>query len=507
MTLYLKYRPKSIEELDNENVRESLQKLVKTKELPHAFLFSGPKGTGKTSAARIIAKIANCERIKYKNGQIVGEAKPCNKCQHCVSVEHGNNLDVIEMDAASHRGIDDIRVLREAVKLAPVDSRKKIYIIDEAHMLTLEASNALLKTLEEPPAHVIFILATTNPEKIIDTIKSRTITIQFNKASGDEIVHALKRVVKGEKIKLDQKILQMIAQASAGSFRDAIKLFEQLILEEKIKDPQKAEEYLFKRSSFNIEQFINFLAAKDEKAAITAIEEAYTNGSRMEEVNRSVIDKLKLMLVEKSINQQVTGISEIQTVALLELFLEAFNRMRYSPIDQLPLEIAIVKWCEATELSPQTGSGATGDESATKKLDSTKDKIAADVSLGAKTISKNNLKEISDDIWKQILAAIRPINASVEALLRAARPIGFDGKNLSLAVYYRFHKERLEDVKQRQILENVVEEILGVPVKVYCELTEPPLKVEPKTDVDEEVVLTEKKDDDIIKLAEEIFSN
>src|SRR3972149_9928838 len=147
MTLYLKYRPKNLDELDLVSVAESLKKIVKSGKIPHAFLFSGPKGTGKTSAARILAKIINCES---KN-------PPCDKCEQCVSITKGSNLDVIEMDAASHRGIDDVRTLRDAVKLAPVSSKKKIYIIDEAHMLTTEASNALLKTLEEPPEHVMFI--------------------------------------------------------------------------------------------------------------------------------------------------------------------------------------------------------------------------------------------------------------------------------------------------------------------------------------------------------------
>ncbi|MBU2036468.1 DNA polymerase III subunit gamma/tau, partial [Patescibacteria group bacterium] len=166
-TYYLKYRPQTIEQLDIKEIRESLSKILKSGKIPHAFLFSGPKGTGKTSAARILAKIVNCEKPKVKG-------VPCNKCDQCKSITNGNNIDVIELDAASNRGIDDIRALREAVKLSAAKAQKKVYIIDEAHMLTLEASNALLKTLEEPPSHVIFILATTNPEKLIGTIRSRT---------------------------------------------------------------------------------------------------------------------------------------------------------------------------------------------------------------------------------------------------------------------------------------------------------------------------------------------
>ena len=159
--LYLKYRPKNIDELDLKVAREALSEIVKSGNIPHAFLFSGPKGTGKTSAARILSKIVNCENRKK------GAINPCNKCESCKSIDKGASLDIIELDAASHRGIDDIRALKEAIKLSPSSSEKKIYIIDEAHMLTTEASNALLKTLEEPPSHALFVLATTNPEKLI----------------------------------------------------------------------------------------------------------------------------------------------------------------------------------------------------------------------------------------------------------------------------------------------------------------------------------------------------
>ena len=228
MTFYLKYRPQKIDELDIAEVRESLTRIVASGRVPHAFLFSGPKGTGKTSAARIIAKIVNCE----------SKARPCNKCLQCTQINKGSNIDVIELDAASHRGIDDVRLLRDAVKLSPAKASKKVYIIDEVHMLTLEASNALLKTLEEPPEHVMFILATTNPEKLIETIRSRTTNIAFRKATAEEIVRSLSRAVKGEKMKINEESLNEMAGASGGSFRDAVKILEQLALEKRKLDPK-----------------------------------------------------------------------------------------------------------------------------------------------------------------------------------------------------------------------------------------------------------------------------
>jgi DNA polymerase-3 subunit gamma/tau len=208
MAYYLKYRSRKLKELDLKSVRDALTEIVLSENIPHAFLFSGPKGTGKTSAARIIAKVINCENRKKSS------VEPCNKCEQCKLIDSGGNIDVIELDAASNRGIDDIRTLRDAVKLSPAQAKSKVYVIDEAHMLTTEASNALLKTLEEPPEHVYFILATTNSEKLIGTIRSRTTEIKFRKAEPEELLRSLKRVVKGEKIKVEDEALMMIAKAA-----------------------------------------------------------------------------------------------------------------------------------------------------------------------------------------------------------------------------------------------------------------------------------------------------
>src|SRR3990167_2836421 len=235
MTFYLKYRPQKIAELDLQKVRENLARILGSGNTPHAFLFSGPRGAGKTSAARIVAKAINCEHNNpspiTRHPSPIGD--PCNECATCVAITNGSSLDVIEIDAASNRGVDDIRSLREGVKLATAGAKKKVYIIDEAHMLTNEASNALLKTLEEPPAHVTFILATTNPEKLIETIRSRATNIAFRKANDEEVITSLGRIVKGEKIKIGKGELALVAKAADGSFRDGAKLLEQLTSEQR----------------------------------------------------------------------------------------------------------------------------------------------------------------------------------------------------------------------------------------------------------------------------------
>ncbi|MCX6705806.1 MAG: DNA polymerase III subunit gamma/tau [Candidatus Woesebacteria bacterium] len=474
-TFYLKYRPQTLEELDLDSVRGELKKIVSSGNIPHALLFAGTKGTGKTSAARIIAKIVNCE----KQGKKLSE--PCNKCGQCKSISNGNNLDVIELDAASNRGIDDIRALRDTIKLSPAYAKKKVYIIDEAHMLTLEASNALLKTLEEPPDHVLFILATTNPEKLIETIRSRTTLIEFHKASSEETVRSLTFVVKGEKLKIDKEILLSISKMSDGSFRDAVKTLEQLVSQKVKLEKESVEEYLFNKKAFNQKEFIDNLLAKDSKKALLEIGEFIKKGVSTESIIDSLVSALRESLLVKVglKGEEIPNLPKQDLISLIELLIYARSQIALSPIEELPLEIAVIRWCgDGVAEEPQT----------------------EDVKQPTRNLT-TKLSEITDDVWKTILTTIRPINTSIEALLRAARPVSYDGSNLTLGVYYRFHKERLEEVSHRKILEDVLASILGSPIKVTCTLTDPPAKKVA------DVPLTETKDNDIIKIAEEIFGN
>ena len=315
MTLYLKYRPQTIDEIDITSVRTTLTNILKSGNIPHAFLFAGPRGTGKTSLARILAKAINCEG----NSKVT----PCGVCEQCKSITNGNNIDVIEMDAASNRGIDDVRALRDIVKLAPANSKAKIYIIDEAHMLTTEASNALLKTLEEPPAHVYFILATTNPEKLIETIKSRTTLVEFSKATVEEIARALKRVIIGEKIKIKTEDVDKIIKISKGSFRDAVKSLEQYVND---------ESFLNKKLEIDIEIFVENLIKKDLDKLLLDVKKS----NNIENLTDEILDRLHQTLVE-------TKSKEI--IPLIEFILTSKEMVKYSPIEELPLEIAIIKWC------------------------------------------------------------------------------------------------------------------------------------------------------------------
>lgn len=486
MTLYLKYRSKNIDELDLKEVRETLEETVKSGRIPHAFLFSGPKGTGKTSAARILAKILNCE--KRRKNSIV----PCDKCEQCKSISGGFNLDVIELDAASHRGIDDIRALREAVKLSPGSAQNKVYIIDEAHMLTTEASNALLKTLEEPPKHVYFILATTNPEKLIETVRSRVTNIVFRKADEREIVRSLRRVVAGEKIKTSTEALKLIAHASDGSFRDAIKILEQLTTQSKSLKEKKVEEFV-KGYAYDIADLLDFLRYKDLKKALGEIEKVQNRGVSMDAYAKDVLILLRKELLAKHGigNGEQHGYTQEKLIELIELMSITRTKMKDSLIESLPFEIAIIKWCK------DSGNGEIID------IDEEEEEEEEEAEE-AEEIEEGEFKQLSSDVWKRILTAVKPVNTSIEALLKSAKPLGYDGKYLRVGVFYKFHKERLEEDRHRRAVEDVIKEVLGRPVRILCSLSEPPKK---KQEEKKAVVLTEGKDEDIIEIAEKIFSS
>ncbi|MBI1863632.1 DNA polymerase III subunit gamma/tau [Candidatus Woesebacteria bacterium] len=479
MTLYLKYRPQTIEELDLESVRESLKSLISTGDIPHAFLFSGLKGTGKTSAARILAKIVNCESTSQKlRGP--GLIEPCNKCESCISITNGASLDVIEMDAASHRGIDDIRSLNESIMLSPVNLRKKVYIIDEAHMLTVEAANAFLKTLEEPPAHAIFILATTNPEKLPSTIISRTFNLVFEKAKKEEVERQLVRVMKGEKIKVEEGVVDLIYKLSDGSFRDAVKILEQVSFNKKkisLKDAEKVTAHI---SSGKVLNFLEILSQKENREAVLFIEDFVNSGGNIKSFIDEVLGQLHKGFLSKSgvLKEEELKSFQIDEIAnLTNLLIKAKLKIGQSYISQVPLEMAVFEWC-----------GTKTEEKKTQKTEKSE---------------KIQIKSIDTDLWNQILMEIRSKNVSIEALLRTSQPLSFDGVILKIGVPFRFHKEKLETISSKKILEDAVSSLTGDLIQVFYELIErkPVIAEKPKE------TLTTTHEADIIEAAKEIFNN
>ena len=490
MTLYLKYRPKIIDEIDLAEVREQLSKIVASKELPHAFLFSGPKGVGKTSAARILAKIINCE----------AKEKPCNKCEQCLSILKGNNVDVVEIDAASNRGIDDVRSLKESIMLAPTAASKKIYIIDEVHMMTTEAFNAFLKTLEEPPPHVVFILATTDPQKLPATVRSRLTSINFRKAGTEDIKRQLERVAKGEGVSIDEASISLIAKSADGSFRDAVKIFEQVILNfgKKI-TKENVEKMLSIDKLQGTEEIYEATKEKNKDKIFQLLEKYIKDGGGAKDLIDSLIEQSrKDMLLENS--------KEI--IYLVELLLEARFRVSTSPISELPLEIALIKYVNGNEVVQEKPEGIKTEVKEVKPQQEISKPESQETQTQVQEI-RVHASTLDDDTWKKIMVYVKSRNTSIEALLRASEPIGFDGQSLTLGVFYKFHKERLEATQNRRTLEDVVAEVFGNPIKVNYTLTE--RKIEPVV-VKEEVVstqpgLTDGADKDIIQAAKEIFGN
>ena len=309
MAFYLRYRPQTLDDLlGQEAVKKTLLAAYQSGKLSHAYLLVGPRGTGKTSTARISAKMVNCEKLtdyRLPSTAEVGRQKtednhiPCNKCDSCISITNGSNLDLIEMDAASNSSVEDIRSLREKIKLAPTSSQKKVYIIDEVHMLSTSAFNALLKTLEEPPPHTLFILATTEAQKIPATILSRAQRLDFKLASQEDLKAGLKKICQAEKLDISKEALSEVARLAEGSFRDGQKLLDQLAsLGNKI----TVEDILQLLRSTKFETVVNLLgliAEKNCKQALVVLNKEVESGSNAKSLALSILASLRhLMLVK-----------------------------------------------------------------------------------------------------------------------------------------------------------------------------------------------------------------
>ncbi|VVA43689.1 DNA polymerase III subunit gamma/tau [Candidatus Roizmanbacteria bacterium] len=349
---YLKYRPKTIREIDNLSAKIMIGKILESSTLPHAFLLVGQKGTGKTSTARIIAKAVNCLNNKFSQSAKTSEVdtyEPCNKCANCQSIALSSFTDVIEMDAASNRGIEDIKNLIRETSFLPMSGGYRVFIIDEAHMITNEGFNALLKTLEEPPKSAIFILATTNLEKLPKTIISRCLKINFGKASNTDIFSMLKRISKSENINFKDDLLRLIASHSENSFRDGAKILEEINLQ-KIKTIEEIEKYLGIRGRNDL---IEIIEVKDLKKTLSWINDFAQNGGDFKNLIEDILSQLhsQLLIKNKVIDNESKEISlTISEISLLmKLLIEAYQNLRNTPIDSLPVEIALIEFYNRVE--------------------------------------------------------------------------------------------------------------------------------------------------------------
>lgn len=549
MAFYLKYRPQSLDQLlGQETVKKILSASFANNKLSHAYLFVGPRGTGKTSTARILAKMVNCEKSTVYSLQSteiaeVGSRKsvddnniPCNQCPTCLSITDGSNLDLIEIDAASNRGIDDIRELREKIKLSPTSAKKKVYIIDEVHMLTTEAFNALLKTLEEPPKHALFILATTDVQKVPQTILSRVQRLDFRLASTKELLESFVKIIKEERIDIEDEALKLLAKKAEGSFRDGIKLLDQVSsIEEKV-TLKLLEETLKSGQPDEIFKLLMSFSKKDPKSSLLILHKILENGVDARAFTLSLMDVLRnIVLVKNGLGESLVepayseeNYAQLKNltnnflsqdlIKILNLLQESLEKLKFASIAVLPLELAIVEICNTQSVILNEAKRSEGSLTNVSLNDSNELRDSSP----AKPVQNDNKempivipaitgiqlnKEVGDDIsklkekWNFVLETIRPYNFSLEALLRSVNIAECSETNIIMEVPYSFHQRILEAPKNREILESIISDILGRSIQVATVLGNRPKRG------DDIVNIEVAADDEIIRVAAEIFSS
>lgn len=513
MVLYRKYRPQKFSEIvGQEHIKKILTNSIIEDKVAHAYLFSGPRGVGKTTIARLLAKSLNCKNRKKDS------AEPCGECLSCKEVTDDRNLDVIEIDAASNRGIDEIRELREKIRFSPTGSKYKIYIIDEVHMLTREAFNALLKTLEEPPKHAIFIMATTELHKVPDTIISRSCQLDFKKASKEEIIESLKNVCKKEKIEFDDSALEFIAESASGGFRDALSLLGQVISVSSAKiDSKTVSEILGLPPKELVTKFGDYLIKKDSKNLFEIINQISSRGYDFDQFVDFVISNLR----DKMIKTQ-----DKQIFILINMLLEAKENLKISPVDVLPLELMVVQLCgKESEVVSQlieqtskeavvareirlssnearigqrlTSASARADESSIEKrktknestnTESTDNELTNQpITDSAETKKESNkaikpfentqgrqYSNVTIDLikskWQDIRNDLKKENHSISMILAEAQPVSVEDGIIELSISNKFYADKLKEPKKYQIIAAAIEQNLGVPLGFECEI-------------------------------------
>lgn len=509
VVLYRKYRPLDFDEVvGQQHVVKTIQNAIKRGKIAHAYLFSGPRGVGKTTVARILAKTANCENAR--NG------KPCNKCKTCLSINEGKFLDMVEIDAATHTQVDKMRDIIDKINLSPSSGKYKVYIIDEVHMLSKGAFNALLKTLEEPPKHVIFILATTEIHKIPATIISRCQKFDFKRIKVSEIIKRLEKIAGKEKIKVEKGVLDLVAINSSGCLRDGESLFGQILsLEEDNFVTLKEVQSILALADISLTvKMANFLLDKEYGKAIDYINEIVNDGYDLEQFAKSLVEYFrKIVLLKVSLKMKESFSSEMteeqikelesisqkasvsRIVKIIRAILRGQEEIKSSIIPQLSMELAIVEIELADE--NQLANKANNDysvkikepikkitDTVSRSVKQSQDFIKKSIGMGRDVreegaevagVEDEDVKMLGESVviletvkknWYDILEKIKPHNHSLTAFLKVCLPVGVEKNKIIVSCGYSFHKDKLQKVESRGIIEDVMEKVLKTKVSL-----------------------------------------
>ncbi len=468
MSFYRKYRPQTLTEIVGQtHIRQTFLNALKKGSLVHAYIFTGPRGTGKTSLARIIARALNCE-----SPAAAGE--PCNTCRLCTAALDNHLVDLVEIDAASNRGIDEMRDLKEKITFAPSQAKNKIYIIDEVHMLTKEAFNALLKTLEEPPAHAYFILATTEAHKVPETILSRCQRFDFHRIADTDITAHLKQIAKQEKIETDDKALALIAKQSAGGLRDALGLLEQLGTGGTI-TADSVGAALGLSSPVVVEDFVHALLFGQTQAALAAIDGLVGEGINLIQFNKAVLGKLREVLLERVADNKLAEAKGL--LVTINEFTRAGEELKSAIIPQLPLETAAVAVCGSeTEpavepKAPKPSDRESKVETKKKVEPAEKTEIKPQQELASQTQGDGVISlESAQKALPAVLGQLK--DATIKMALKDATLLKVTANKITLGVPSDFILSKLETPEAKSMVADVFSIVLSTNIVIAYERVE-----------------------------------